>query len=369
MSSAEKPVLDSARDWIKYHLIPVNNLILFTGFLIAALDTAAPIARPYTKILTTMAAAGAVLLVLTSVLPLKSLQAFLREKRWTLWLGFLVAFACAGFVSVAHGDQGVLASKFPKLADLQSSFFDLDAKVTAIQQTTTEIRADTQILRKESEAAKLAQESVLGETKDIKQAVRATAQRVETTEKIAAAMRTETAAIRQQLEDPAPFEADRCPDIRCAVAMGASRKALQRFLDSGVRLPPDILGAALTRLVESRNKNRLDVVDLYLSSGALRDINEPSLQVMWGGSSPMAKVVGAPGVPVEVGTHGCFLGKLRLLELAALAGDTEFRGWLLQRGANPHLENTWCVGPGAPAIAFSVASLGKDFGVLSRLGR
>ena len=57
----------------------------------------------------------------------------------------------------------------------------------------------------------------------------------------------------------------------------------------------------------------------------------------------MAKVVAAPGVPAKMGRHGCFLGKLRLLELAALAGDTEFRGWLLQRGANPHLENTWCV--------------------------
>ena len=110
MTPAEKPPLDRTRDWIKYHLIPVNNLILFTGFVVAALDTAAPVARPYTKVLTTIAATGAVLLILTSVLPAKGLQAFLREKRWTLWLGFLATFACAGFVSVAHGDQGLLAS-------------------------------------------------------------------------------------------------------------------------------------------------------------------------------------------------------------------------------------------------------------------
>ena len=108
---------------------------------------------------------------------------------------------------------------------------------------------------------------MLGNTKDIKQAVRATEQRVETTEKLAAAMRTDTAAIRKQLADPEQFDADRCPDVRCAVAMGASRKALQRFLDDGVRLPPEILGAALARLVESRNRNRIDVVDLYLSLG------------------------------------------------------------------------------------------------------
>ena len=66
--------------------------------------------RGHTKVLTTIAATGAVLLILTSVLPAKGLQAFLREKRWTLWLGFLATFACAGFVSVAHGDQGLLAS-------------------------------------------------------------------------------------------------------------------------------------------------------------------------------------------------------------------------------------------------------------------
>ena len=173
---------------------------------------------------------------------------------------------------------------------------------------------------------------MLGNTKDIKQAVRATEQRVETTEKLAAAMRTDTAAIRKQLADPEQFDADRCPDVRCAVAMGASRKALQRFLDDGVRLPPEILGAALAAWWSRATGTGSTSSTSIFPSGSLRHIDDPSLQVMWGGSSPLAKVVGVPGVPVEVGGSGCMIGRIRVLELAVLAGDHELRAWLLQHG-------------------------------------
>lgn len=357
MSSNEKLAFHSSREWIKYHLIPVNTLVVFAGVVVATLDAAAPIARPYTKVLTTIAAAAAIVLVLASVLPIKKLHAFLKEPRWPLWLAFFGAFACAGAVSVAHGANGALASSSPTIANFQKAFFDLDSKVTAIQMTTTAIHEDTTHLRSQAQTTNTRLSDVQAATESVKTGVLATAQSAKTTERVVTEARADTAAIRARMENPEEFEAEHCPDIVCTVASGATRQKLTSLMDGGAQLPRNILGFALARLISTHNKNRVDLVDLYLSSGALRDVNEPLLDVNWG-STPVGNVAGSPAAPSEVGQPNCYLGRLRPLEMAVLSGDAELRDWLLQHGADPHLRNSWCrLGP-SPS-QFSAAEFTK----------
>lgn len=325
--------MKGVRDWIKDYLIPVNTVIIFAGFVVAALDAAAPVARPYTRVLTIGAAAGAMLLLAASLLPLpRRMGELCRGRRWILWFAFLAVFTAGGFFSLAHGRNGALGARFEGIAGVQQSVFDLAQEVRAVAVDTKAARANTEILvvaaREQAQGTAALQEGMAR----VKRDAQATRSRSEQ-----AAANTEY--IRKQMEDPQRAAAEACTTTSCAVAMGASRAVFQRLLNDGARMPAESFGPGLRRLMEERHPNRFDIMDLYLRTGAVPDVNAKAAKVLWSGElQERAARAGAQ----QPGATGCLLAALRPLELAALVGDREMQRWLLARGADPELANDWC---------------------------
>ena len=304
--------------------------------------------RPYTKIITILAAAGAL-----ALLAAPALSPRFRRRNWIIGALFLAGLCFGGFVSIAHGNTGYLAAKSPSVADLQKLFFELDANVRAIKQDTAVIREDTAALRQDSA-------KVMRTTEAVQASVERTGETVAALSKDAGSLKADTSAIRQQLEHGEEAEAERCSTMRCAVAMGASRQTFQRLMDGGAKLTLDMLGPRLRMLAESRNKNRFDIVDLYLTSGALPDVNANVLHLLLNDSlrdaaEESARKSQAADAGKRVAQPGCYIAVLRPLELAALVQDKQLYAWMIQRGADPNLTNHWCNADDLPFRAAGLA--------------
>ncbi|MDN3920044.1 hypothetical protein [Roseateles violae] len=348
------PMAD-ARGWIKEYLVPANTAILFAGFIVAALDFLAPSMRAFTQKLMIVAALMVVCLLAMSLLPmperLKSLFGTTgRRRNIALWICFLGSILAGSGISLAHGDTGYLSSKVESIGALQGALLGVQAQIDRVAVDVRATKQDTAVLvaaAKTDEIARERAEKTLGQVQRQTNVVQAH------TERAAA----DTEVIRKKLENPEKEAADKCSTMDCALAFGADRSVFDRLMKEGEMLSLRSLGAGMRMLMQRRAPNRLHILDLYLSTGVLPDINANVLGVIWSGD--LADRAQRVGAPASLGTAACNLGQLRLLELAVLLKDTEAQQWLISKGANDHLDNSWCrTHPSAPELSkFSAASL------------
>ena len=307
--------LAPTRAFIREHLVPINNIVLLAGSVVAALDFLAPRLSIVPKIVFGATGGLSILLLLAAFTPgllNRAVAALLRATEgrslrssppWQISVAMLSLITLLGAVSIAKANTGgFIASSSETLSSWQSSLLGL-------QKTTAEIKLGTEQANRKLDA------------------------------------------IGTKL-DAATFAGDNCPDIDCAVGMGASKATLEKFVARGARLPtePHAFGAAIDRLSKSRNPARIDTVAVYLGSKAIIDINAPAAIVSRFEQPELAAI--ATQLPADMrgrvsemfgSRGGCDRsGGVRLTELAALNADRELYEWLVARGADPKLPNKWC---------------------------
>ena len=318
-AKTEPSMLAATQQFIKDHLIPVNTLIAFAVFTVAALDFFRPMAPPSLPLIiysgTTLLALG---LFFAGMLPSAASRRGdgdsepkkpLRQKPgWVLSVSLLALITGLGWASYAKAsDKGLVADSWGSAAAIQSALVKLQSSAD---------RADEKL----------------------------------------------TAIIENQ--NSATFAGDGCPTIDCAVGMGASEATLKRFIQQGASLPtePTAFGSAIHRLSKSRHPARLGTVAAYLDSRALPDINARAAQIAIHAPRELQAV--AAQLPPDLrsrvaeiftGRNACGMPNLRLTEIAAINGDKPLYDWLLARGADPTLLNQWCAaGPFAAPFTASL---------------
>ena len=321
-AQAEPTLLAATQQFIKDHLIPVNTLIAFSVFTVAALDFFRPMAPPSLPVIiysgTALLALGLFIAGLIPERAPSSKDAPTTERRkplrqkpgWILGVSLLALITGLGWASYAKAsDKGLIADSWGSAAAIQTALVKLQSSAD---------RADEKL----------------------------------------------TVIIEKQ--NSATLAGDGCPTIDCAVGMGASEATLKRFIEQGACLPtePAAFGSAIHRLSKSRHPARLGTVAAYLDSRALPDINARAAQIAIHEPSELQAV--AAQLPLELrprvaeiftGRNACGMPTLRLIEIAALNGDKPLYEWLVAHGADPSLPNQWCkAGPfAAPFTARDLA--------------
>jgi hypothetical protein len=324
---AEKPLLAGTASFVKDHLLPVNALVACSLFTVAGLDFLRPIAPPSLPIAFYSATLVAALALIaagalparkrgaaaapstgfasTAIAPLSSGGKPLRRRPWWVFsVALLALISGLGWATqAAAGQRGVLAGSSTSLASLQAALLSLRESTNAANTKLDEVLA------------------------------------------------------RQA--DPGPTAAGNgCPDIQCALGIGASEAALRRHLDRGQQLPTDpaFVSSMFQRQVIARSPSRFAAIALYLDTGALPSVD--SRVVMSALSEPaeqrameatLAPELAGKATELYRGRRACRLPRLRLTEVAALRGDRELYEWLVARGADPRLANDWCEGASSRA--------------------
>ncbi len=313
-------------EFVRGHLLIVNNVVVAAGTLVGALDFLAPRLSLAPLIIYSMTAGVALLMLLAAVAP--GLAARLvsavggadgrgdaaplwRRPVWQVAFAILLAVSIIGFCSVAKASQGgLIASQFPAARSLQESLLGLRRDVSDIKQGV------------DSANVKL--------------------------DKLADAV------------DPA-VAADRCADLECAVAEGATPAAVRRLFAKGAQTPgtPAVDAALLVSAALAPGPGRLEVIDLLAQKGIDLDLpTQPLLtdpaKLTRQGRRAAAEIADAANLssdPVmrfmrlDYGDAGLgawnkmaiCLGKtsggVSLIELAGILGDAELAAHLRERGA------------------------------------
>ncbi len=321
-ANAEPSLVALTQQFIRDHLIPVNTLIAFAVFAVAALDFFRPFAPPAAPVaIYSTTALCALVLFIAGLLPVRPAarasgpqgsapKARLRQRPWwALAVSFLALISGLGWASYAKAsDKGLIADTWGAAAAIQTALVKLQSSADG---------ADAQL---RTIIAKQASPTLAG---------------------------------------------DACPTIDCAVGMGASEATLRRFINQGAALPTDpaSFGAAINRLSKSRSTARMGTLSAYLDTRALPDINARAAMVSIHEPQEL-KVIAAQLSPelrprvaeIFTGSNACGMPSLRLTEIAAINGDKPLYEWLLARGADPALPNQWCKG-GPFAAPFTAAAL------------
>jgi len=227
-------------DFVRGHLLIVNNMIAGSGALIAALDFLGPRLSILPKLIYGCTAFAALLMLVAGVAPGlverlfaaigkaigKSDVPLWRRPAWQFATALLIVVSILGFASVAKAAQGgALASQFPAVRSLQEALLDLGKQVA-------HVRAGV-------DAANAKLDSANGKLDRIAEAV-----------------------------DPDNV-ADRCSDLSCASYDGASAKAMARLFAKGERVPENALvaGSLLNAWANSDRPQRAEVVGMLYAHG------------------------------------------------------------------------------------------------------
>jgi len=148
-STNAKP-LDGPYDFVKGHLVILNNIVLTAGTLVAILDFLTPLLSLVPTVVYSMTACLALLMVLVAVAPgvvgrlfrllggqggLSVSTPLWRHPPWQVGLVILLLVTIIGFSSVARASQGgLIASQFPAARSLQDSLLGLHRDVADIKQ-------------------------------------------------------------------------------------------------------------------------------------------------------------------------------------------------------------------------------------------
>lgn len=148
-STHAKP-LNGFNEFVKGHLVILNNIVLTAGTLLAILDFLTPLLSLVPTVVYSMAACLALLMVLAAVTPgvfgrlfrllggqggLSVSTPLWRHPPWQVGLVILLLVTIIGFSSVARASQGgLIASQFPAARNLQDSLLGLHRDVAEIKQ-------------------------------------------------------------------------------------------------------------------------------------------------------------------------------------------------------------------------------------------
>lgn len=298
------------RDFVRNHLALANVSWLFATFAAVFLDFISPGHSGATKavyVVGFLVAAGLLLLGLVPARLSPALTSLVRRPAVRAVGLFSLVLVGVGVVSIAYADQGKwLASHWTLAAD--------------------------------------AQKKLLG---DIETGVKQTEKKVD--------VANGKLDIILASQGPGGRSAgDACPNIDCAIRFGARRAKLEELLNGGARLPvePHALGAAFAGAISNRLPVRIDAMELYLSTHTVQDINAPVAVAALVDPRDIDSV--ANGLPqgvrarvkdlVNSNSAGCRSPVYRMVELAAVLGDKELFEWLVAKGANSKLANSWCTG-------------------------
>lgn len=226
-------------DFVKAHLLIINAVVLASSTLVGALDFLAPRLSVFPRVIYSATACLVVLMLISAFAPALvarlisaiGLAAVLpvagqlwRRPAWQIALAILLGVTIVGFASVARASEGgVIASTFSSAKNLQNALFSMKVDVA-----------------------------------DIKSGVGQANQKLD---KLSA------------LVGPANV-ADRCADLECAVANGASPETIKRLFATGAQVPGNpindgvlLLGAAL-----ASGTRRFEVLDLLAQKGIDRNL-------------------------------------------------------------------------------------------------
>jgi hypothetical protein len=312
-------------EFIKGHLVVVNNLIAFSCFAVGALDFMAPKLWLLPRVVSSCRVMFAVGMLAAAVVPSLAAKAqarffgpapshepLWRRGGWQFGFAMLCVVSVVGFASVAKASAGGLAaSQFPAVRSFQEELLSLRSDVAEVKAGVGEANAKL--------------------------------------DRIADAV------------DPSKA-ADRCADLDCAIQNGASPKAVRKLFAKGAKVPGDApnAGALLVMAATSQAADRLEVIDLLIRNGIDRDMPlQPILldpaALTKAGALNAKKVfdeaalefdpvlrfaLKAPGsgAPIQRWNQvaGCFArssGGMALIEFAALQGDSELVEHLSSHGA------------------------------------
>jgi len=353
LDAAARPnPLDGLYGFVRGHLLIVNNVVVAAGTLVAALDFLAPRLSVAPLIIYSMTAGVALLMLLSAVTP--GLAARLmsagdgaggggsaplwKHPAWQVAFAILLAVSIIGFSSVAKASQGgLIASQFPAARSLQESLLGLRRDVSDIKQGV------------DSANVKL--------------------------DKLADAV------------DPA-VAADRCADLECAVAEGATPAAVRRLFAKGAQAPgtPALDAALLVSAALAPGPGRLEVIDLLAQKGIDLDLpTQPLLtdpaKLTKQGRRAAAEVADAADLAsdpamrfmrLDYGDAGLgawnkmaiCLGKtsggVSLLELAGILGDSELAAHLRERGAKAPSRPLACAWKAPHASGYARVAFDQD---------
>lgn len=311
-------------EFIKGHLVVVNNLIAFSCFAVGALDFMAPKLWLLPRIIYSCTAMLAAAMLAAAVVPSLAAKAqarffgpapshepLWRRGGWQFGFAMLCVVSVVGFASVAKASVGGLAaSQFPAVRSLQEELLSIRSGVADIKAGVGEANAKL--------------------------------------DRIAGAVDPSNAA-------------DRCADLECAIQNGASPEAIRKLFAKGAKVPGDApnAGALLIAAATSQSAGRLDAVDLLIRNGIDRDmpllpiLQDPAALTKAGAlnakkvfdqaaleSEPARrfhKAIGDPTLDLWNSVAGCFMrgsgGGMTLIEFAALQGDAELVERLAAHGA------------------------------------
>lgn len=228
-------------EFVRSHVLIVNNVIAASATAVALLDFFAPRLSILPRLVYGATALTVAVMISAALFPrwaeraLKAIGApravnddpMWRRPVWQFTVALLLAVSALGFISVAKAERGgALADSFSGVRSAQASMLGLERSAAAIQTGV------------ESANAKL-----------------------------------DRLVDRVDPDNPA----DRCPDIECAIADGASRKTIEGLLAKGKRLPDGIFIAGyLQQLFQNASPARFDIVDIYRERGKA-DMRVPSV--------------------------------------------------------------------------------------------
>lgn len=302
-------------DFVREHVLIANSVIAASTTAVALLDFFAPRLSVLPRLVYTATALTVGLMILAALFPAGTIAALRavgvgaagdaepmwRRPAWQFSVALLVAVTALGFISVAKAERGgVLADSFDGVKSAQDSLLGLRRATASIQNGV------------DTANAKLDQ--------------------------IAASV---------DPENPA----DKCPDIQCAIADGASRKAIDKLLTKGQKLPEGLfISGYLWQLNQKASPNRFAIHDIYRERGKgdmLFPIQAPvpGVDRFNARIDREAKKAAPPGL--YTGTEGAQAwtmfetcvwqtsGGVSFAQFALLQRDLPLFEWLRSKGAKP----------------------------------
>ena len=144
-----KSSIKKFRDWLREHIVPINNLVLISTSVTAVCDFFTPRSLSFNRGLYTITAAIALILIIAAFFPKyvdKALAALGYEARasgktpvwqspvWMFLVVLLLIFSTIGFASVAKASEGgLLASKFTSVKSAQEVLLSLKQDVAEVK--------------------------------------------------------------------------------------------------------------------------------------------------------------------------------------------------------------------------------------------
>lgn len=300
-------------DFVREHVLIANSVIAASTTAVALMDFFAPRLSLLPRLVYTATALTVALMIVAALFPVGTGAALRavgfagrgresplwRRPAWQFSVALLLAVTALGFISVAKAERGgALADSFDGVRSAQALLLGLERATASIQTGV------------DTANAKLDQ-------------------------------------IAESVDPDNP--ADKCPDIQCAIADGASRKTIEKMLAKGQQLPGGIyISGYLWQLSERASSNRFAIYDIYRERGKgdmLFPVMAPSpafnhfdawIQRAAKKAAPPGHYTGAEGAEAWKIFETCVaqtVGGVTFAQFALIQHDLALYDWLRSKGA------------------------------------